>query len=150
MVVNGVNRIILAVRDLDKAKRYYAELLGATFHEANWTGESFGIQVAISWNAGIELCAPIPGKEHECVLTPLLDARGDTILNVVFNVDDADAGLARAKQQGIQTTNAVDYTQDEMDRHLDGLFTRYKEYFLNTGARCGYGITLGQFEAKQG
>ena len=148
MVVNGVNRIILAVRDLDKAKRYYAELLGATFHEANGTGESFGIQVAISWNAGIELCAPIPGKEHECVLTPLLDARGDTILNVVFNVDDADAGLARAKQQGIQTTNAVDYTQDEIDRHLAGRFARYKEYFLNTGTRCGYGITLGQFEAK--
>ena len=100
MVVNGVNRIILAVRDLDKAKRY--------------------------------------------------DARGDTILNVVFNVDDADAGLARAKQQGIQTTNAVDYTQDEIDRHLAGRFARYKEYFLNTGEQCGYGITLGQFEAKKG
>ena len=64
MMVRGVNRIILAVRDLQKAKSYYADLLGATFHEANWTGEPFGIQVAISWNAGIELCAPIPGKER--------------------------------------------------------------------------------------
>ena len=71
MMVRGVNRIILAVRDLQKAKSYYADLLGATFHEANWTGEPFGIQVAISWNAGIELCAPIRGKERECFLTPL-------------------------------------------------------------------------------
>ena len=53
MAVNGVNRIILAVRDLQKAKAYYEDLLGATFHDAHWTGEPFGIQVAISWNAGI-------------------------------------------------------------------------------------------------
>ena len=35
MIVRGVNRIILAVRDLKKATSYYADLLGATFHEAN-------------------------------------------------------------------------------------------------------------------
>jgi len=37
MAVRGVNRIILAVRNLEEAKKYYADLLGATFHEANWT-----------------------------------------------------------------------------------------------------------------
>lgn len=150
MAARGINRIILAVRDLDKAKSFYTKLLGATFHEANWTGEPFGIQVAISWNAGIEICAPIPGKEGECVLAPLLDKRGDSILNVVFNVEDAEDGLSRAKELEILTRNAVDYTQEEIDRHLEGLFTRYKEYFLNTGVQCGYGITLGQFEAKKG
>ena len=46
MAVNGVNRIIVAVRDLEKAKSYYTDLLGAIFHEANWTGEAFGIEVA--------------------------------------------------------------------------------------------------------
>jgi len=150
MAVKGVNRIIVAVRDLEKAKSYYADLLGAMFHEANWTGEEFGIHVAISWNAGIELCAPIPGKESDSFLTPLLDQRGEGILNVVFNVDDADEALARAEAANIQTINAVDYTQEEIDQHLDGLFTRYKEYFLNTGERCGYAITLGQFEPKRG
>ena len=150
MAVKGVNRIIVAVRDLEKAKSYYADLLGAMFHEANWTGEEFGIHVAISWNAGIELCAPVPGKESDSFLTPLLDQRGEGILNVVFNVDDADEALARAEAANIQTINAVDYTQEEIDQHLDGLFTRYKEYFLNTGERCGYAITLGQFEPKRG
>lgn len=149
MQVNGVNRVILAVRDLEQAKSYYTALLGASFHEANWTGASFGIQVAISWNAGIELCAPIPGKESECFLTPLLEQRGEGVLSVVFDVDDADEGLARAKSMDIQTTNAVDYTQKEIDKYLDGLFSRYKEYFLNTGAQRGYGITLGQIEAKK-
>ena len=149
MAVNGVNRIILAVRDLQKAKTYYEDLLGATFHDAHWTGEPFGIQVAISWNAGIELCAPIPGKEQECFLTPLLNERGDSLLNVVFNVDNADEALDRSKKLEIRTINELDYTQEEIDLHLDGLFARYKEYFLNTKAQHGYGIVLGQIEAKQ-
>ena len=148
MAINGVNRIIVAVRDLEKAKSLYADLLGATFNDANWTGESFGIEVAISWNAGIELCAPAPGREHDCVLAPLLEQQGEGIINVVFNVDDADESLKGVAAPGVQTINTVDYSQEEIDQHLDGLFTRYKEYFLNTGEQCGYTITLGQFEAK--
>jgi len=148
MAINGINRVIVAVRDLEKAKTLYADLLGATFSDASWTGEPFGIEVAISWNAGIELCAPAPGRERDCVLTPLLEQQGEGIINVVFNVDDADESLKGVEAVGVQTINTVDYSQEEIDQHLGGLFTRYKEYFLNTGEQCGYTITLGQFEAK--
>lgn len=107
MAVKGVNRIILAVHDLEASKAFYRELLGAEFHEANWTGEAFGIQVAISWNAGIELCAPMPGREADCFLAPMLKSRGEGILNVVFEFDDVDEPYARAKAMGIATVNAV-------------------------------------------
>ncbi len=146
--VNGVNRVIVGVRDLEKSKSFYAELLGAEFHEASWTGESFGIQVAISWNAGIELCAPIPGREKDSAITPFLEEHGEGVMNVVFNVDDADESLGRAREAGVQAMLSVDYTQAEIDQHLDGLFTRYKEYFLNSAGQCGHTITLGQFEKK--
>lgn len=149
MAVKGVNRIILAVHDLEASKAFYKKLLGADFYEANWTGEAFGIHVAISWNAGIELCAPMPGRETDCFLAPMLKNRGEGILNVVFDFDDADEPYAHAKSMDIATINAVDYTQGEIDAHLDGLFSRYKEYFLKTGDRCGYGITLGEFKAKR-
>lgn len=149
MAVRGVNRIVVAVLDLEKAKAYYADLLGAVFHSADWTGEAFGIRVAISWNAGIELCAPIPGKEAQSFLTPLLQQRGEGVLTVVFDVDDADEAHSAAKALSIQTINAVDYTQPEIDAHLDGLFSRYKEYFLDTGAQCGYSIALGELRAKR-
>ncbi len=149
MAIKGINRIILAVHDLEAAKAFYQELLGAEFHEANWTGEAFGIHVAISWNAGIELCAPMPGREADSFLAPMLKNRGEgTIINVVFGFDDADEPYARAKAMDIATVNTVDYTQEEIDAHLDGLFSRYKEYFLNTGNRSGYGITLGEFQKK--
>jgi catechol 2,3-dioxygenase-like lactoylglutathione lyase family enzyme len=146
--VNGVNRVIVAVRDLEKSKSFYAALLGAEFHDASWTGEPFGIQVAISWNAGIELCAPVPGKEKECVITPFLEENGEGVINIVFDVDDADESLERAKAAGAQAMLPVDYTQAEIDQHLGGLFTKYKEYFLDTAGRCGYTITLGQLERR--
>jgi hypothetical protein len=142
--------VIVAVRDLEEAKSYYADLLGAIFHDANWTGEQFGIHVAISWNAGIELCAPIPGKESECVITPFLEQNGEGVLNVVFDVRDADAALERAEAAGIRAMSQVDYSQAEIDEHLGGLFSRYKEHFLNTAEKCGYSITLGQLEKKPG
>jgi catechol 2,3-dioxygenase-like lactoylglutathione lyase family enzyme len=149
MAVKGVNRIILAVHDLEASKAFYRKLLGAEFHEANWTGEAFGIQVAISWNAGIELCAPMPGREADCFLAPMLKSRGEGILNVVFDFDDVDEPYARAKAMSIATVNAVDYTQSEIDAHLDGIFSRYKEYFLGTRDQCGFAITLGEFKAKR-
>ncbi len=149
MAVKGVNRVILAVHDLEASKALYRELLGAEFHEANWTGEAFGIQVAISWNAGIELCAPMPGREADCFLAPMLKSRGEGILNVVFEFDDVDEPYARAKAMSIATVNAVDYTQAEIDAHLDGMFSRYKEYFLGTRDICGFAITLGEFKAKR-
>jgi catechol 2,3-dioxygenase-like lactoylglutathione lyase family enzyme len=43
MKLRGINRIIVAVKDLDKSKKFYSDVLGATFHEANWTGEPVGI-----------------------------------------------------------------------------------------------------------
>lgn len=149
MAIKGVNRIILAVHNLEASKAFYKELLGAEFHEANWTGEAFGIHVAISWNAGIELCAPMPGREADCFLAPMLKNRGEGILNVVFDFDDADEPHARAKAMSIATINAVDYTQSEIDAHLGGILSRYKEYFLGTRDKCGYAITLGEFKAKR-
>jgi predicted enzyme related to lactoylglutathione lyase len=148
MSVKGVNRVIVAVRDLEESKAFYAELLGADFHDANWTGEPFGIQVAISWNAGIELCAPISGREKECAITPFLEENGEGLINVVFNVEDADESLERAEAAGAQAMVPIDYTQAEIDQHLGGLFTKYKEYFLNTAEQCGYTITLGQLEER--
>ncbi len=146
MSVNGVNRVIVAARNFEESKSFYADLLGADFHDASWTGEPFGIQVAISWNAGIEVCAPMPGRESDCAITPFLEEHGEGVMNVVFNVQNADESLARARAAGTEALHPIDYTQAEIDQHLGGLFTKYKEYFLDTAQQCGYTITLGQLE----
>lgn len=148
MGLRGINRIVVAVNDLEKAKRQYTDLLGATFMDADWTGEPFGINVAIAWDAGIELCAPMPGREMDSAVSQFLAHRGEGIMNVCIGVDDGDAAFKRASAQGVHCVNALDYSQAEIDQHLSGLFSRYQEFFLDTGAQCGFAVALVQIDEK--
>lgn len=148
MGLRGVNRVMIAVHDLAEAKKKYRDLLGATFIDANWTGEPWGINVSIAWDAGIELCAPMPGREKDSAVSQFLAHRGEGVMNVFFGVDDGDAAVERAAAQGYRSVNALDYTQDEIDQHLEGLFTRYQEFTLDSHKRCGFSITLARIDEK--
>jgi len=148
MALRGVNRVIIAVRELEKAKAFYAQALGATFHEATWTGAPFGIDVAISWDAGIELIAPMAGRERDCVIAPFLEHRGEGVMNVVVGVSDAASARQRAEAAGLRALHSLDYSQAEIDAHLDGLFSKYEEHSLDATERCGFAITLAQIDPK--
>ena len=148
MGLRGVNRVMIAVHDIEKAKQHYADLLGATFMDADWTGEPFGIKVSIAWDAGIELCAPMPGREKDSAVSQFLAHRGEGVMNVFFGVDNGDAANERAAAQGYGCVNIVDYTQEEIDEHLSGLFDKYQEFTLDSFTRCGFAITLAQIDEK--
>lgn len=146
MKPQGINRIVVAVKDIEKGKEFYSKLLNATFHDANGTGEPMGIDVAISWDAGIELCAPTPGKD--VFLEQHIEQNGEGIMAVVFSVDDADRARDRAEEVGINVLVPIDYSQEEIDQHLEGMFRKYKEYVLDTQDKCGFSMMLGQIEPK--
>ncbi|AZI35369.1 hypothetical protein NT2_09_01580 [Caenibius tardaugens NBRC 16725] len=148
MGLKGVNRVLIAVHDLEKAKRLYHDLLGATFVDANWTGEPYGIHVAIAWDAGIELCAPMPGRETDSAVSPYLQTHGEGVMNVFFGVSDGEAAVERIAAHGHKATHALDYSQDEIDRHLGGRFKRYQEFTIDTFPRCGFTISLARIEDK--
>jgi 4-hydroxyphenylpyruvate dioxygenase-like putative hemolysin len=149
MTTNGVNRIMIAVRDLDGAKKKYSGLLGATFMDAHWTGEPFGISVAIAWNAGIELCAPLAGREDSSAVSSFLARHGEGVMGVFFNVSDGTAAMDRAKCHGYNSVHCLDYTQDEIDQHLGGLFQRYQEFNLDTAESCGFTVSFARIETMQ-
>lgn len=148
MGLRGVNRVMIAVRDMEKAKRQYSDLLGATFMDADWTGEPFGINVSIAWDAGIELCAPMPGREMDSAVSQFLAHRGEGVMNVFFGVDDGEAANERAATLGYGCVNALDYSQNEIDLHLGGLFSRYQEFTLDSHARLGFAVTLARIDEK--
>lgn len=149
MPINGVNRIMIAVHDLESAKRKYTDLLGATFMDAHWTGEPFGIAVSIAWDAGIELCAPLPGRENSSAVTGFLATHGEGVMSVFFNVSDGELAINRATRHGYNSLHALDYTQAEIDQYLGGLFKRYQEFNLDTSERCGFTVSLARIEAKE-
>lgn len=148
MGLRGVNRVMIAVHDLEKAKQYYSDLLGATFIDADWTGEPWGINVSIAWDAGIELCAPMPGREKDSAVSQFLEQRGKGVMNVFFGVDDIEAANKRASALGYGCVNALDCTQEEIDQHLGGLFSRFQELTLDTSARLGLSVTLARIDEK--
>ncbi|MEI8155258.1 MAG: VOC family protein [Burkholderiales bacterium] len=148
MGLRGINRIVLAVRNLEESKRLYADMLGATFNDAHWSGAPFGIHVSIAWDAGIELCSPMPGREHDSAVSQFLAQKGEGIINVYFGVDDADAAMARAAASGFSCAHALDYAQDEIDQHLDGRFCRYQEFVLASAPRCGFNASLAKIDRE--
>ena len=143
----GVNRVVIAVKDLEKAMNFYSKLLSATFHEA--TAEdvvTLGIRVAFSWDAGIELVAPMPGRES--FVTEILEQRGEGLINVVFAVDDVEKAREAAEALGLGLWYSVDYDQETIDKHLQGRFTKYKLYMLDAGTSGGIGAVIGEFKSK--
>ena len=143
----GVNRVTIAVKDMEKGKELYSELLGATFYPANdEEAATMGIQVAMSWDAGIELIAPLPDRDS--FVKQLMETRGEGVIGVVFAVDDVEQARQAAERRGIAIYYTVDYSQDEIDEHLQGRFRKYKEYMLYPSGTYGTGPVIGQLEPK--
>ena len=147
MKPQGVNRVTIAVKDLEKGMDFYAKLLGATFHEATADDVvTLGIRVAMSWDAGIELVSPMP--ERESFVTEFIEQRGEGLMGVVFAVDDVEEAYKAAQALGVGVWYTVDYDQEEIDRHLQGRFTKYKEYMLEAETSYGVGPVIGEFKSK--
>lgn len=148
MAINGVNRIMVAVRDLESAKQKYRDLLGATFIDAHETGKAFGLAVSIAWDAGVELCAPLPGREDTSAVSGFLASRGEGIMSVFFDVTDGTEAMERASRHGYQSVHSLDYSSAEIDQFLGGMFRRFREFNLDTSENFGYTLSLAQIEKR--
>ena len=146
MKPKGVNRVVLAVKDLDKAIELYSNLLGATFSRDSFVGEAFGFDVANSWDAGIELCAPLPGKDS--IVSQSIEQNGEGVMAVIFEVDDVEEARDRADKLGISLLIPIEYSDEQLRDNLQDRFTKYKEYVMNSAEACGYSLILGQFDPK--
>ena len=145
MKPRGVNRITIAVRDLDSAVGIFSKLLNTTFIYATATARPHGIDAAISWDAGIELCAPLPG--HRSDIADFIDKRGEGLMSVYFAVDDVEEARTRAEELGAGIKATIDYNKDEIERYFQGRFRTFKEYLLaDTAATCGARVIVGQFD----
>jgi len=137
----------MAVEDLDAGRKFYEKLLGATFHPANDAeAETFGVRILMSWDAGIELVAPMEGRDSH--IRAWLDEHGEGFAGVVFAVADADKGRDAATELGLSCFYTLDYSTQQIDEHLQGRFSRYYEHFLTPGGPLGRGtVLLGEFDA---
>jgi methylmalonyl-CoA/ethylmalonyl-CoA epimerase len=143
----GVNRVVMAVRDLEAGREFYEKLLGCTFHHGNdEEAAAFGVRMLFSWDGGVELIAPIEGKDS--YVEKLIEEKGEGLVGVVWAVQDADASKAAGEELGVGSFFTLDYSQEQIDDNLQGRFRRYYEHFLG-GADTPLGtasVLVGEFD----
>jgi len=143
----GVNRVTIAVRDIKKAVDVYSKLLNANFFYVTDTAEQYGIDAALSWDAGIELCAPLPGKQSD--ISDFIEKRGEGLMSVYFAVDDIDEARVRAVELGAGIKATLEFDEETVDKHFQARFKDFREHLLaNQEATCGARVIVGQFNPK--
>jgi len=135
--MKGVNRVVIAVKDIERASRIFSELLGGRFYDAGVV-DKYGVRAMVSWDEGIELISPIT---EDSQAARFLREKGEGLYNVIFNVDDVDKAATRAKALGIRITETIELNQPD-------LFNKFKEIVLAPEDTCGIFIALGQIERK--
>ncbi len=143
----GVNRVVMAVRDLEAGRAHFESLLGCTFqHADDDEAARFGVQILMSWDGGIELVAPIEGRDSH--VQKILDERGEGLIGVVWAVADADASRNAAAALGHPSIFTIDYDQAKIDAALQGRFSRYYEHVIAPGGPLGdMQVLIGEFDS---
>ncbi len=141
----GVNRVIMAVWDLERGREVFERVLGARFESVKDSdAEAFGVRCLIAWEAGVELVAPLPGRESR--IRRFLEEHGEGVAGVTFAVADLESSCGEAQALGVPLVHRLEYSRAEIDAHLQGRFRRYAECFLGAAAPLGPGVVLGEFE----
>jgi methylmalonyl-CoA/ethylmalonyl-CoA epimerase len=131
----GVDRVVIAVRDIDTAAKRYSELLGISFPHSV-IREDYGIRAMVSWDGGIELVSPI---DNNSLIAKFIEKKGEGLFGVVFKVDDIDKAKARAEAKGFRVTGDV-------HSGLPDGFKLFKEITLHPKDTYGISTTLMQSE----
>ena len=137
MRTEGINRIVVAVHNVEKASDRYSELLGISFWDAG-VQEEFGLRALVSWDGGVELVSPLHPQSD---VAKFLERRGEGIYAVAFNVRSVEEARAMAKEKGIRVTQELGW--NDADR-----FKVVKEIVLHPADAHGVPIILFEGQPK--
>jgi hypothetical protein len=99
---NGVSRTVLIYRpeNFDAAVTDFANALGIADFGETIEPPGFGLRVAVSWATGLELIAPLGEEGFSGEAWDFLNTRGEGLFGLVWEVDELEAGEARAAAAG--------------------------------------------------
>ncbi|MBF6207907.1 VOC family protein [Nocardia abscessus] len=145
MGIKGINRIVVGVPDIDQAIAHYEKLLGATFERVpDEFCKGFGSRVAISWDAGIELVAPLQGPASDTI--GLLPKRMG-FMGIIFDVDDVEDAARTAEAAGARVVRELRLSSEQMNAVFGQSMTTFEEVALDTGD-TGIPIVLGEIRRQ--
>jgi methylmalonyl-CoA/ethylmalonyl-CoA epimerase len=106
MKIQGIDHIVIAVKDLDKAVKFFSELLETEFEDLNGTLKEMGIRSKMS-PEGIELISPTTQNE----VAKFLEQKGEGLYALSLRVKDAMQAANDAKKRGIRVIGGTKQDQ---------------------------------------
>lgn len=105
-MLDSLDHVIVAVRDLDAAAGVYARLLA---REPSWRGSHPGLGTANALfrleRSYLELLAPDSGGDW---LREHLETRGEGLMGLAFGTADADACAKTLRERGLRASDPID------------------------------------------
>ncbi len=106
MLFQGIDRVLAIVDDMDKAKAFFADLLGVSF-DRTIIDQNVQLDVAMS-RFGLELGSPLI-EDHPMVNDRAgFEANGGILRLMVVRVSDLDQAVAHFRERGIEPVSFLD------------------------------------------
>ena len=114
-MIEKIDRIAIAVKDLDGAMEFFSDLLGIEFDDPSSAG-NIGMRGAYS-SSGLELIEP---TGSDTVIGKFVQERGEGLWALVFKVKDLDAAVEKFKRKGMRVAGEVQFDLDGLaDGQID-------------------------------
>jgi methylmalonyl-CoA/ethylmalonyl-CoA epimerase len=108
--VKAVDRVAIAVKDLEQARRFYENMFGARFEPVEDIEDmSFRYQPFTVGGFKMELLCPY---DSSSVIAKFLEKRGEGVHHISFEVDDLDAAIGELKEKGLEIAYRHRYAPD--------------------------------------
>ena len=127
--VKAVDRVAIAVRDLEKARKFFGDVFGAGFEpEEDVTDMNFRYQPFTVGGFKMELLCPY---DSESVIARFLENRGEGVHHISFETEDLDEAIAELKAKGIEIAYRHRYAPEVTFEgcHWDEAFVHPKDAF---------------------
>jgi methylmalonyl-CoA/ethylmalonyl-CoA epimerase len=136
--IQGIDHIVIAVKDLDKAVKFFSELLETEFEELNGTLKKIGVRSKIS-PEGIELISPITQNE----VAKFLEQKGEGLYALSLRVKNATQAAADARKKGIRVIGEAKQEQ------LGTRYFNFREILLHPKDTYGVLLLLTQYNTTK-
>ncbi len=128
-----------------RREKYFEKLLGAEFAPESSDGKaaSFGVCVAMAWDAGIELVSPLPDTPSR--IRADMEKTGEGVKAIVFAVKDVNESMEEGNSLEMEPYYSLDYSMKQIDEKCEGRFDTYKEFFIAASGPLNTTFLLGKF-----
>ncbi len=105
MQVKRIQRVVIAVRNLDEAVMRYSDLLGVRFVDYG-EQEKGGVRAMVSEDWLVELISPV---QPQSVAARFLEKHGEGVMGVAFEVADLYEARRNVENNGFKVLDEIDF-----------------------------------------